>query len=219
MLPWSLAVGKDCMLLHKHSPFKDQVSHSAKLCMSQLSWWGQFPLKLLIFSIWESLQKLLQLKNNSWPHQWLEWRRSCSKRILWNQGLGWTGFVFLAWRDPEEFRLLGFASRTTGQEADIPCRTAQVHRSTTTHGPRTTWPRPSSQTPTRSQMPGRPHWYQSLISLPDTLEFCFNLLSMLPDVATCKQMFMISNCHRGLADGVITGLWSSGNVLRTAFCF
>lgn len=33
----------------------------------------------------------------------------------------------------------------------------------------------------------------SVISLPDTLNFVANLLLLLPDVATCGQMFIILN--------------------------
>ena len=37
-----------------------------------------------------------------------------------------------------------------------------------------------------------------LISLPDTLNFVANLPSLLPDVVTCRQMFVILNSYRRL---------------------
>lgn len=52
-----------------------------------------------------------------------------------------------------------------------------------------------------------------LISLPDTLNFVVNLPSLLPDVATCRQMFIILNSYRRLREMIIPLLWSSGNLL------
>lgn len=39
-----------------------------------------------------------------------------------------------------------------------------------------------------------------LISVPDTLNFAANLLSLLPDVVSCRQMLIILNSYRRLTD-------------------
>lgn len=39
-----------------------------------------------------------------------------------------------------------------------------------------------------------------LISVPDTPKVVANLLSLLPDVVSCRQMFIILNSYRRLAD-------------------
>lgn len=46
-----------------------------------------------------------------------------------------------------------------------------------------------------------------LISLPDTLNFVANLLLLLPDVATCGQMFIILNSYGQLTE-IITPVMS-----------
>lgn len=53
-----------------------------------------------------------------------------------------------------------------------------------------------------------------LITLPDTLNFLTNLPSLLPDVVTWRQMFIILNSYRQLAEMIISVLWSSGNLLE-----
>lgn len=42
-----------------------------------------------------------------------------------------------------------------------------------------------------------------LISLPDTLNFVANLALLLPDVVTYRQMFIILNSYRRLAEIII----------------
>lgn len=42
-----------------------------------------------------------------------------------------------------------------------------------------------------------------LIKLPDTLNFVANLLSLLPDVVTCRQMFIILNSYGQLIEMII----------------